>query len=93
MATAETLRAAMALIEDESNWCREWPAMDARGESVHHDSPHATRWCAMGALRKICSDNNSEAQLPRYIVFINDILGHAAVMRCYRKAIRRAEER
>src|SRR5688572_23148036 len=93
MKTSEALRAAMALIEDESGWCRGYYAWPARGR--------IERWCAQGAIYSVDRDSSTGASSALDNVccdlhkgcseYVNDCLGHAAVMECYREAIRRAE--
>lgn len=105
MSPAGALRAAMALIEDEARWCQGALARTARGRRCRVDSPTAARWCAMGAVTKCtphCEDArrrawemlrySTQALYRRWPAVVNDELGHAAVLACYREAIRRMGE-
>lgn len=51
----DLLRAAKAKIIDKKNWTQGYYARDSQGVPALPDSPHATCWCASGALNAVIS--------------------------------------
>lgn len=43
---------AIAILKNKKRWTQGAYARDKRDESVYWDAPEATKWCAIGALRK-----------------------------------------
>ncbi len=102
MANAQILRAARARIADELHWTPWNLARDETGRAVSPKSPRAVCWCAFGALGAEGSNLDSiEAQALRKAAaklfktesagYVNDVLGHAAVLAMYDAAIAAAE--
>ena len=60
---ADTLRAAKALIADESNWCQKTYAKNAAGEHCAGDDPDAVCRCSAGALHPFIDDSKAEDDL------------------------------
>ena len=54
--TSELLSAARELIADEARWTRDWSAKRGDGMPVEPESPEATCWCALGAVRRAVHD-------------------------------------
>jgi hypothetical protein len=54
--TIDVLRAARKLVAEPETWCQHAEARDSSGHDVEEDSGHAVRWCASGAIRKICHE-------------------------------------
>jgi hypothetical protein len=52
----QVLADARALIADARRWTSGTPACDANGRRVGWEDPAATRWCALGALRRAAYD-------------------------------------
>ena len=46
---------AWKLIADPKNWGRERYAADLKGRFAYIDSPEATCWCMVGAMRRVYS--------------------------------------
>lgn len=61
MTTKEILVAARKRIEKPANWCQKIFSADSAGRYVPSDRPEATRFCAGGAMFKVC-DGNKTAQ-------------------------------
>lgn len=100
--TADILRQAKALIEDEAHWCRGVGSRNKEGAPVLITSMDAYSWCAMGAVNLVRGRNSTPYNLLIEVAFglfgmtptaVNDTLNHAAVMQMYDEAIRRAEEK
>lgn len=69
--TVDTLVRARALIEDESNWVTGNYAVDHDGFPVDPQSFRASRWCALGALKRI--DGEFETTAKRVL---NNVIAH-----------------
>jgi hypothetical protein len=90
-------------IADPSRWVQQYRAVDADRTRVDPTDPSAVRWCAMGALdaeagerpERHDGDDLWHAQRRLYAAagrtpeYINDELGHAAVLEMFDEAIRR----
>ena len=50
--TRKILIRAREILSDESNWTQDVLAMDSHGCKVEFDSPNATCWCLVGAMKK-----------------------------------------
>ncbi len=97
------LRDAYELIKDEDRWTQGMIARDAHGDQVLPWAPEAVRWCASGAVLSFpCSFTETDAlveaanalfpqfRLPKdfhNVVEVNDMLGHAAILQVFEKAI------
>lgn len=107
MSAVEVLKAAKELIADPARWCQESYAMDDTGVAEVSDGA-ACRFCAVGArLRILASEDNTtqtwtatgvfleSSAHQKYgsgITYVNDHVGHEAVMKCYDRAIELAQE-
>ncbi len=54
MSELAVLRAAWRLIEEPCHWSARGLAQDRQGRRVLADDPAACRWCAIGALERVC---------------------------------------
>lgn len=52
---ARIIRKVKAQIIDRTAWCKNSFALDEMGRNIYPESPHACRWCIMGAIRKVRS--------------------------------------
>ena len=52
------LEGALELLADPQRWTSGWPARDAAGHQVDINDPAATRWCIIGAIRKVTAAHN-----------------------------------
>ena len=87
---------AYQLIEDPDHWTTFALARDASGVACRPETQHAVRFCARGALyraaRDICPDGFTALfktvawSLP-WLALVNDLRGHAAVLRRLKKAL------
>ncbi len=85
-------------IKDPSRWCTEITAMDRTGFAVDPRSPRAVRWCPHGALSYYGSSDETlfalaETSSDIYgisFIYVNDRLGHRAIMHVLDVTIRRA---
>jgi len=46
------LHLAREIIADEKNWCKEYFAVDSKGEEIWGNDPKACSWCIGGALSR-----------------------------------------
>lgn len=53
--TVEVLRKAKTFIE--KGWCKNYLALDSKGNEVLATSSDAVKWCAIGALEAVTRDN------------------------------------
>ena len=95
------IQRARDLISDEKCWCRGSYARNKIGFAISVHNRSARSFCAMGALMlaaaEICNSTSDAADLAhnvsttmcpdRSIVFINDHVGHAAVLALFDQAI------
>lgn len=98
---AEVLRKARARIQDPVRHCQGKFARDAQNRATDADDPHATQWCALGAviaetpggrLRNFANAALFNVSQDR-IVEINDSEGgHAAVLAAFDRAIAQEEQ-
>lgn len=100
----EILHGARELIADPAYFCQRVLARDKHGIEVDLDSDDACRWCAVGAIRKFCRDEETVTaakQLLRdacltlfgtlHATIINDGEdGHARILAAFALAIERA---
>lgn len=109
MTNLEILIEARALIADKSHWTHEVFANTSNGIPVLPNSHRATKWCAIGALRKIVGDDSNSLHgidspirqlnlvaLDLYqmnIANVNDRLGHQSVLKVYDLAIKTSGEK
>lgn len=63
MSTASALKAAQALIHNESRWCQGGFAKNGGGGLVDPTDPYARSWCAAGAVMHVTRTNWDEAHL------------------------------
>ena len=99
----ETLISARALIADPTRWTRYRLARTDTGKPVEVANPAACRFCAVGAIarvtgrRPVSGDESYHLSRAAHrlfgqdIVNVNDILGHAEVLRVYDEAIASAK--
>jgi hypothetical protein len=92
---------ARDLISDEKHWCQGAFARNKVGFSVSIHNRLASSYCAMGALMfaaaELCRSINDAADLAREVsntvspdrslIFINDHVGHTAVLSLFDDAI------
>lgn len=104
MTNLEILIEARALIADKSHWTHEVFANTSNGIPVLPNSHRATKWCAIGALRKIVGNyldhsigsplyilENASVELYNMnVVGVNDDLGHEETLQVYDLAIKSA---
>jgi hypothetical protein len=97
----QIIERAKALIQDESQWCRGYLAVDAFGVSGDPTSRDAVRRCALGALiaaayqltnsREQSCELATNALRPlcgsNTVVLVNDHKGYAAVLALFDEAI------
>ena len=94
---ADLLRRARKRISTMDTWCQGTAAQDCRGNGVLSLHPDACRWCAIGAinaetanvnLRQLGEEAlNAVCPRPYGAEGVNDLLGHAAVLKMYDNAI------
>jgi len=102
MTTVEILEAARDLIANPARWTQGDFARDEGGVGVNADNGDAVCWCAVGGVRKVAEsigelyepnillDRASGELYPESesnVVWVNDRLGHDAVLRVYDRAI------
>lgn len=58
---ADTLRRAKALISQPGHWTQHSEARTGGGSSVMPSNPRATRWCAIGAIRRVDGPYEADA--------------------------------
>ena len=104
MKISECLKMALALISNRDCWTRNEMARDCYDLPCRADSPCASKWCGLGAVRKVARDAHMRGHFVldcnRYlndaagVPFrnLNDEQGHDDVLVCFSTAIRRAEE-
>jgi len=94
----QIIERARKLIQDESQWCRGYLAVDAHGDSADPIGREAVRRCALGALIAATyqlTNNRSwgyelalSALRPicgsNTVVLVNDHRGHAAILALFR---------
>lgn len=99
----EILRAAKSRIEDRHHWTRYRPARDRHSHGVTPTDDRAVRWCAAGSF--ICEGAGLPEPTTdlawNYLLqvidpgdsvsWINDALGHKAVLEMFDRAIALAE--
>ncbi|MCC6224705.1 MAG: hypothetical protein IT201_14575 [Thermoleophilia bacterium] len=95
----DVLRRARRRIADPERWTAHAHARDALGNVVMPNSPEATCWCAVGAVKAECQDDNrllsdtyealAAVASPRTPIDVNDQLGYAAVLDMFDAAIAR----
>lgn len=96
----DALTEAYELIKDKDRWARCVDARDKDGYSVPYYSPKACKWCATGAVLKVCDgpsqlsrlcigylDNASKSDS---VIRTNDHSSHEVVLGVFRKAIAEA---
>ena len=60
MTLKEVLVQARELISDPERWTTGFVAVDHRGEPTSATHPHATAWCASGAIWHVVGDSRAE---------------------------------
>ena len=97
----QIIERAKQLIEDESQWCRGYLAIDASGASTDPTSREAVRRCALGALiaatYQLTNDRSWAYELAfnalrplcrsNTVVLMNDHRGHAAILALFDEAM------
>lgn len=98
MTTADTLRAARALIEQPERWTTTYLARNKQGRITGHASEDAVCWCAIGAIYKVTTDDPSPYLDVLRRITGNDLSGfndsrtHAEVLDAFDRAIEIAEK-
>lgn len=103
-ATLEQLRDARELLADPTRWTQGSYARDARGYRALPEAREAACWCALGALLRPALEwdvtlvwghlllrRAAKEIFDRTPDWVNDVLGHADVLRMYDRAIELAE--
>lgn len=100
---AQILREARALIEAPERWTTGALARHVNDNPIGPREANAACWCALGAVQRFTADGSDEqveavaylqcaaAADGDWIVYINDHVGHDAVLRMYDRAIALAE--
>ena len=97
----QIIERAKQLIEDESQWCRGYLAIDVSGASTDPTSREAVRRCALGALiaatYQLTNDRSWAHELAfnalqplcgsNTVVLMNDHRGHAAILALFDEAM------
>jgi hypothetical protein len=107
MDTREVLQQARALISDPARWTQEEYARNADGIKAYVWHADARAWCAIGAVRRVASDNDSavlagqralaqpietvELESEEAVTNFNDTHTHAEVLALFDAAIARLE--
>ena len=97
---------ARALVADPAHWTRRTFARTADGHAIAWYDHSATKWCATGAIYRaaydLVGDPNEAVRIGHLVVksvspgrwlpvaSINDVLGHAAVLAAFDKALEAA---
>jgi hypothetical protein len=93
------LKAARDLIAEPKNWCQGTLALDKQGEKCDPKDPEACKFCATGALKRVCPNeatfNDERAKLAkasRYltgygVINMNDGTNHSMVLSVFDLAI------
>lgn len=102
MNTLEAIKAVRKLITDPKHWTQGAFARDANGNSTDTCGPNATCWCIAGAITKVDIDakginGDIYGELAKStegdgIVYVNDNLGHKAILNVINKTITRLEK-
>lgn len=103
MTAVEVLRKAKELIADPARWCQGKSACDEHGVVRSLKDQEAVAFCAEGALGRISDDPWRYRLVPLMCqaarelycydhIYVNDQLGHGAVMKVFDRAIELAEE-
>jgi hypothetical protein len=92
----QVISRAYQLIEDPNHWTTFALARDALGAACLPESEDAVRFCARGALyraaRDMCPDRSTALfkivawSLP-WVALVNDLRGHAAVLKHFKKPL------
>ena len=92
----QVISRAYQLIEDPNQWTRFADARDASGAPCRPESEDAVRFCARGALDRAARDTYPDGSaalfktvawsLP-WLALVNDVRGHAAVLKHLKKAL------
>lgn len=105
MRVSQLLERGLALIEDQAHWCQGSMARDADGREIGALSPHAVRFCSVGALfrtrrtrhgqaRDLLDDLAARRQWGAdSLEEFNDSNGHAEVIALWQDAVRTAKQR
>lgn len=99
MTTADTLRAARALIERPERWTQGAMARRADGLRCRHEDDAACRWCTSGAVRRVAQSGEEAAAALRRLYEVmkttppdfNDSHTHAEILAAFDRAIEIAE--
>ena len=97
----QIIERAKALIQDQSQWCKGYLAVDADGNSADPTGSEAVKRCALGALLAAAYQltNNQEKSCElatnalrplcgsNKVVLVNDCRGHAAILALFDEAI------
>lgn len=108
MKPVDILREAREVISDPKCWTKGSFAKTWYGANIGSDSPNAVAWCSIGAIRKVCRDEEyvqeatvelertTDSMFPEFqcVPEFNDSgnTSHADVMAAFDKTIMRLEE-
>jgi hypothetical protein len=99
MKTKKILIEARKVIEDPKNWTQFVGARDINGRAKSANSELACKWCALGAIEKVCLDYTSWKKTvnhlrkivgPFSVAKFNDSHKHEEVLELFDKAIKRS---
>lgn len=105
MTTLQLLLKARALIADPAHWCQGSAAQTGDGFKCDFDAPYAARWCALGAIAKVCREQRKDwsplAQVLTQtigaggttLISMNDNRTHQDVLALFDGAIEREKQR
>ena len=91
----QVIARAYKLIEDPNRWTRFVEARNSFGAACKSGSEDAVQFCARGALYRAARDISPEGCAALFktltwsfpwIVLVNDLQGHAAVLKHFKKA-------
>jgi hypothetical protein len=97
----QIIERAKELIQDQSQWCRGYLAVDADGNSADPTGSEAVKRCALGALLaaayQLTNSQEKSCELAtnalrplcgsNKVVLVNDHQGHSAILTLFDKAI------
>ena len=99
MSAAQVLTDALALVSSPNRWAKESMAFDRHGNQVKPLDEKACRFCMVGAIQRVQPNANDYGLAIMFLrkacgvsIFeFNDWVGHKAMTKAMRSAIRAAE--
>ncbi len=97
----EALREMREFLQDEKRFCKRTSAKDINGKSVSPHSKKARSWCIEGLYYMLGLSYNmsvkylheaADTLFTKDLIWVNDNLGHAAILQVIDEAIEAAEE-